>query len=272
MNERYTGQINRYDSPRSNEPILDGKYPGTVRINHSSNLDHYWSQSDSPLNLSGVKRDFVTYPDASDYSRSCNEGYVNSSYYNNRTDDNGKHYYPSNQKQPDYNFQPPIHHKMGQSILQSNQNLYQTNTNGHQQYTGMDIDKIKTYNEDHISNHQGHHSCIHENINFSNYTNLGQKQHISAYNNAALSVQYHPYGNHYDHSNSRVPGYLGNAMMSQGILKRGRKRVKNMFTALFAYCQVCADRATGFHYGVDTCEACKVSHFSSWVVSSSPFS
>ena len=27
-------------------------------------------------------------------------------------------------------------------------------------------------------------------------------------------------------------------------------------------CRVCADQATGYHYGVNTCEACKVRHIS----------
>ena len=69
-------------------------------------------------------------------------------------------------------------------------------------------------------------------------------------------VHYHPYENLFKRTRrSRVPGQPGNMI---GVLKEGKKRVKNMFTALFAHCKVCGDRATGFHYGADTCEACKV--------------
>lgn len=265
MNERFKGQINRYNAA-STLPMVAGKYMGHGRINPASSCNQYWAQSDSPLNLSGVKGVCGTYPHTtSNLTASYNKNYGNSnnnnSYYSNRIRDYKKQYYPSSQRQSDYYNQLDIQQNVGASSMpESNRHLYQTNMST--SCVRMGPDKYKTYTEEFRNSHQGHHSVIHQNGgSFSTHTSNGQMHYSGAYSSAIYTCHYHPYGNQYNHSNNRVPMQNDTMIMSSGVLKGNKKRVKNMFTALFAHCQVCGDRATGFHYGADTCEACKVSQF-----------
>ena len=261
MNERFKGQINRYNAA-STLPMVDGKYVGHGRMNPTSTCDQYWTQSDSPLNLSGVKRECGTYPHtASDLTALYNKNYGNNnnSYYSNRIHDYKKQYYPSSHRQSDYYNQLDIQQKVGMSMPESNRHLYQTN-NMSTSCARMGPDKYKAYTEEYRNSHQGYQSVIYQNGgSFSTHTNNGQMHYSGAYNSTIHTSQYHPYGNQYNHNNNRVPMQNDTMIMSSGVLKGSKKRVKNMFTALFAHCQVCGDRATGFHYGADTCEACKVS-------------
>ena len=238
---------------------MDGKFLNHGRMNPAQNCDPYWSQSDSPLNLSGVKRDCNAYPNLTTPYSHKNYGSNNSNYYSNRIHDYRKQYYASSQRQSDYYSQLDINQKVAHSVSESNRHPYQGNTMSIP-CARMDSYKSKTYTEEYRAGHQPQQPGIHQSGgNFSVHPNNGQMHYSGVYNNTMHTSQYHPYGNHYNHSNNRVPEQPGNTMGS-GVLKGGKKRVKNMFTALFAHCQVCGDRATGFHYGADTCEACKVSH------------
>ena len=229
--------------------------------------DQYWGPADSPLNLSAVKRECRTYPPA-DMSRSLqghcsSKNYCNNTYYGNRVveDYNRKYYYHHGQKQSTgYYSQPDNRQKMSHGLPEPNRHVYQGG-NAPSQCTRLENERYKTYNNNEFSrtSHIGHTSLHHNSSgNYNNQANSGQMQYNGVYNNNSMNSGYHPYGNHYHHSNGRVAGQHGNVVMAPGVLKGGKKRVKNMFTALFAHCQVCGDRATGFHYGANTCEACKV--------------
>ena len=229
--------------------------------------DQYWGPADSPLNLSAVKRECRTYPPA-DMSRSLqshcsSKNYCNNAYYGNRVveDYNRKYYYHYGQKQSaGYYSQPNTRQKVGHALPESNRHVYQSG-NVPSQCTRLENEKYKMYNNNDFNrtSHIGHTSLHHNSSgNYNNQANSGQMQYNGLYNNNSVNTGYHPYGNHYHHSNGRVAGQHGNVVMAPGMLKGGKKRLKNMFAALFAHCQVCGDRATGFHYGADTCEACKV--------------
>jgi hypothetical protein len=58
-------------------------------------------------------------------------------------------------------------------------------------------------------------------------------------------------------STSTVAGSSGNV---NEVKKSDSKESKQPFP--FGMCKVCGDQATGVHYGIATCEGCKVSHLS----------
>lgn len=46
-------------------------------------------------------------------------------------------------------------------------------------------------------------------------------------------------------------------------VKKARQKYRPSRPPLLPPCRVCGDRASGFHYGVNTCEACKVRRLNS---------